>query len=140
LVAKHKNLDEILAEALKTKDRSLTSVLLDKNLAKLGDAYLNFAYSIAASMTRGRACGLRVSNAVLAEAMRGSGFRTILPRRLSRHDIGSSAEALAVYAAANKLFSSQDLIQTLVEVEGPVEAFTRVFKHIKQEWQKTESA
>jgi len=90
-------LDEILAEVLKIKDRSLTNVLLDKNLAKLGDAYLNFVYSIATSMNKGKACGLRVSNNILAEAMRSSGFRSILPHRLSRHDIGGSAEALAVY-------------------------------------------
>ncbi|MEM3737005.1 MAG: ribonuclease III family protein [Candidatus Bathyarchaeia archaeon] len=110
--------------------KSLREILLDRDLAKLGDVYLNFAYSLALSMKVGKPTGLRVSNTVLAGGIRKAGLRGLLPHRLSSHDIGSAGEALAVYGLLKGYITTEDLVSIIKECEDASEAFARIFEKI----------
>lgn len=52
---------------------SLAEVLADRDLASLGDAFVNFAYSLALSSRRRKPLGVRVKGSVLAEGLRRLG-------------------------------------------------------------------
>jgi hypothetical protein len=76
----------------------IREILLDRDLAKLGDAYVNLAYSLAESCRRGRGSSLRASTKVLAEALKRAGLRGLLPKRTTTHDQADAVEALVAYA------------------------------------------
>ena len=112
------------------QNKPLKDTLLDRDLAKLGDAYLNFAYSLAVSLKTGRPCGLRVSNKILADAIKRAGLRSLLPHRLSSHDIGGAGESLTAYALLKGYITTEEIVQALREGEDAVEVFTRIFEKI----------
>jgi len=58
--------------------RVAREIVLDKDLAKLGDAYTNFAYSLFMSERGGKPAGGKVSSHVLSEAFRRAGLRSLL--------------------------------------------------------------
>jgi len=113
-----------MSKGLASKEyKSLRDVLLDKDLAKLGDAYVNFLYSLAMSNKQGRPLGAKVNNKILAEAVKKTGLRKLLPRRIDRHVLGNAAEALIVFAWLADVFSFEESLKILSERDGPVEAF-----------------
>jgi hypothetical protein len=63
--------------AFQTVRGSLAEVLVDRGLALSGDAYVNFADSLAVSNRRGKPLGVRVRGTVLAEALRRAGLRDV---------------------------------------------------------------
>ena len=108
---------------LKSYD-SLQELLLDKDLASLGDAYVNFVYSLAMSQKHGRPTGAKVNNQVLAEAVEKSGLRKFLPHRVDKHTRGNAAEALLVFAWLQDMSEFEDCIETLGKAEdNQVQAF-----------------
>ncbi len=106
-----------------SQNRKLREVLMDRKLAALGDAYVNFVYSIALSKMKGEPVGAKVDSRLLAEAMRRAGLRRLLPSRLDRHKQADAAEALIVYAWARGVMSLEDGVTILEESEDMVEAF-----------------
>ncbi len=78
--------------------KDLSEVLRDKALAALGDAYVNFVYSLALSRIVRKPCGKKVKGTPLAEAIRKAGLRSFLPSRIDKHMLSDAAEALLVYA------------------------------------------
>ena len=94
---------------------NLMQVLTDRKLAALGDAYVNFAYSLALSNKTGKPCGKKVKGTALAEALREAGLRTFLPSRMDRHSLSDAAEALLAYAWLHNLFTLEDSVETLVQ-------------------------
>lgn len=119
---------------------SLSSVLMDKGLAELGDSLVNFLYSAAKSRVLGKFCGERVSNKVLAEALRRAGLRAELPRRVDVHVRGDAAEALIAYAWVSNLLRIDEAIDFLAshlerrlgegEFEASIIAFSELLKLI----------
>jgi len=108
---------------LKSYD-TLQELLLDKGLASLGDAYVNFAYSLAMSQRRGHPIGAKVNNQILAEAVEKSGLRKFLPHRVDKHTRGNAAEALLIFAWLQDKQQLEDCIKTLGKAEDdPVQAF-----------------
>lgn len=93
--------------------RPLREIVLDKGLAALGDALVNFAYSLALSLLEGRPTGGRLDNRLLSEAFRNAGLREELPRRMSRHDLADAAEALLAYGWLTDMVSFWDLVEAL---------------------------
>ncbi len=77
---------------------SLNEVLMDQKLASLGDAYVNFLYSLALSKKKGEATGIKVKGRLLADAFKRAELRKFLPSRIDRHKMADAAEALIVYA------------------------------------------
>jgi len=100
-------------EELAGRHQSLRDVMLDKGLAALGDALVNFAYSLALSLDLGRPTGNRLDNRALSEALRASGLRETAPKRMSRHDLANAAEALLAYGWLKGFLSFWELVEAL---------------------------
>ena len=73
---------KIRASQILKKYENLQEVLLDKDLAGLGDMYVNFVHSLALSQKLRKPAGTKVNNRILAEAVKKSGLRKMLPRRI----------------------------------------------------------
>jgi len=111
--------------------RSLTEVLTDHKLAALGDAYINFAYSLALSIKKGQPHGAKVKGAVLAEAFRKAGLREYMPSRISSHMLADAAEALIVYAWLCGYMPLDECVKILRNAEDSVEGFTQLLSTIR---------
>jgi len=112
--------------------KSLQEIMLDKDLAKLGDAYVNFVFSLASSQRLKKPVGAKVDNQTLARAIKNAGLREILPTRIDRHAQGNTAEALIVYAWLQKALGLEDCLKILRENENPDEAFTELLQEIRK--------
>ncbi len=117
------------APTLKTYE-NLTELLLDRDLASLGDSYVNFVYSLAMSQKLGRPMGTKVRNRVLAEAVEKSGLRKLLPRRVDRHTRGNAAEALLVFAWLQDIQDLSACITVLRKEDDETQAFANLLHDI----------
>jgi len=109
---------------------SLGELLLDKDLAALGDSYVNFVYSLAMSQKLKRPLGAKVDNQTLAEAVTKSGLRKFLPHRVDRHTRGNAAEALLVFAWLSDLIDLRDCTDVLSREDDLIEAFANLIKDV----------
>lgn len=114
---------------LRTYD-SLEELLLDKDLAALGDSYVNFIYSLAMSQKHGRPTGAKVNNQVLAKAVQKSGLRKFLPHRVDKHARGNAAEALLVFAWLQDMHEFEDCIKVLTKEEDLTQAFATLLHDV----------
>ena len=96
---------------------SLPQVLTDKPLAALGDAYVNFVYSLALSRRMGKPRGKKVKGTPLAEAVRKAGLRKLMPSRIDKHVLSDAAEALLVYAWLNDFITLEESVEALEKNE-----------------------
>lgn len=119
------------------KYESIEEVLLDRELAGLGDTYVNFIYSLAMSQKSQRPVGAKVNNRILAEALKKSGLRKLLPHRIDRHIQGNAAEAIIVFAWLTDVLSFEDCLKTLRENDNVTEAFANLLRNI---WRKLGAA
>jgi hypothetical protein len=110
----------------------LKDVLNDQDLARLGDAYVNFIYSIALSKRENKATGAKVSSRVLAQALKRAELRGLLPRRMDRHALGDAAEALVAYAYLYGAISIEESVETLLSVDSHVEGFANLLCQAKE--------
>jgi hypothetical protein len=106
--------------------QSLSDVLMDHRLAKLGDAYVNFLYSLAVSKKLGEPTGIKVKGRLLADAFRKADLRKLLPSRVDRHKQADAAEALIVYAWILNLVTMKEGLKILEDPEDSVEAFSNL--------------
>jgi len=109
---------------------SLEELLLDKDLASLGDSYVNFVYSLAMSQKHRRPVGAKVDNQTLAEAVTKSGLRRFLPHRVDRHSRGNAAEALLVFAWLGDLLQFEDCTKVLSKEDDTAEAFASLLRDV----------
>ena len=91
----------------------LSEILADKSLAGLGDAYVNFVYSLALSTRTRKPCGKKVKGTPLAEAVRKAGLRELLPSRIDKHVLSDAAEALLVYAWLKDAITLEESVEEL---------------------------
>lgn len=110
--------------------KNLEEVLVDKHLAGLGDAYVNFLYSLLVSQKSGHPAGAKVKNKILAEAVRKAGLRKLLPPGVDRHALANAAEALIVCAWLAGAITFEDSLKVLNERNDAVEAFTILLREI----------
>ncbi|WP_442786700.1 ribonuclease III family protein [Infirmifilum sp. NZ] len=86
-------------------------ILTDKDLAKLGDAFINFVTSAALSLASGKAQGIKTPRKTLREAYKLSALTNIkLPHDW---DPAESVEALLSYAWLNNCLSSEQAVEFL---------------------------
>jgi hypothetical protein len=109
---------------------SLEEILLDKQLASLGDSYVNFVFSLAMSQKHEHPMGAKVRNQVLADAVELSGLRELLPRRVDKHTRGNAAEALLVFAWLQDTVEMEDCINVLVDEDDPTKAFAVILQQV----------
>ncbi len=105
------------------KYKTLREVLTDQKLAALGDAYVNFIYSLALSEKRGEPTGAKVDNRILSQALKKAGLRETLPKRSPRHKQADAAEALIVYAWMLNAATIHEGVELLEGSKDVVEAF-----------------
>ncbi len=106
-----------------TRYSSLREVFLDQKLAALGDAYVNFIYSVALTKRNREPTGAKVDNRLLAEALRKAGLRRLLPSRIDRHKQADAAEALIVYAWIHGSMTMEEGVSILEQSDDISEAF-----------------
>jgi hypothetical protein len=113
------------------KYKTLTEVLLDQKLAKLGDAYVNFLYSLVLSKKNKEPTGTKVKGKILADAFKKAGLRKFLPSRINRHKQADAAEALIVYAWIKEQMNMEEGIEILEKNEDNIEAFSLLLLEAK---------
>jgi hypothetical protein len=113
--------------------KNLTEVLIDHDLASLGDTYINFAYSLALSNRKRKPLGTKVKGSVLAEALKKAKLREYLPARMTRHMLADAAEALIVYAWLHDYVTLGESVATLEKTDDPIEGFSQLLTRIKNE-------
>lgn len=106
------------------KHKSLEAILADHKLASLGDAYVNFVYSIALSKRKGEAAGTKVNSRILSQALKKAKLKEFTPKRSDRHKLADAAEALIVYAWIQGAISIEESITMLSSSENTIAAFT----------------
>ena len=109
---------------------SLEELLIDKDLAALGDSYVNFVYSLAMSQKHRRPTGAKVNNQVLAEAVTKARLRKFLPHRVDRHARGNAAEALLVFAWLSDLLEMDECTRVLSGEDDVAEAFAHLLRTV----------
>ncbi len=87
----------------------------DHRLSKLGDALLNFIYSLSLSVHGGVPEGKKIPNSVLAKAVESSRYRGIVPKRSDRHRKGDLVEAIFAYAWLKGLFDVRGAAEFLAD-------------------------
>ena len=103
---------------------SLSQVLMDQKLASLGDAYVNFLYSLALSKKRREPTGTKVKGRLLADAFKRAELRKFLPSRIDRHKKADAAEALIVYAWIRGSMTMDEGLKILEQNGDKVEVFS----------------
>ncbi len=110
---------------------NITEVLTNHKLASLGDAYINFVYSLALSNRKGQPSGAKVKGTVLAEAIKKAGLREYLPSRMTRHMLADAAEALIIYAWLHNCITLEESVATLEKTDDPIDGFSQLLATIK---------
>ena len=99
-------------------DRGPLQALEDQNLAKLGDALLNFIYSLSLSQARGRADGRKIPNNLLAKALEMCRHSSLTPRRSDKHRKGDIVEAIFAYAWLTGILDVRESAEYLASASG----------------------
>jgi len=116
---------------LGTDRMTLREVLCSKKLARLGDSYVNFIYSLALSKRKGEPTGMRVQSRVLADALKMADLRRHLPGRTDTHTQADASEAFIVYAWLHGVVSLEESVETIGgNIESPAEAFSKLLNKI----------
>ena len=110
---------------------SIAEVVSDRGLASLGDAYVNFVYSLALSNSRGKPLGARVRGGMLAEAVRKAGIRPFLGSRMTRHGLADAAEALLVYGWLNGFITLDECVSAVEKAKDASEGFNALLATVK---------
>ncbi|MBX5326697.1 MAG: ribonuclease III family protein [Candidatus Bathyarchaeia archaeon] len=111
---------------------SLKEILTDHKLASLGDAYVNLIYSIALSKKKNEPTSTKVSSQILSQALKKAKLREFLPKRMDRHALADSAEALIVYAWIKNAISLEESVTALTFSDDVVKSFTSLLLLAKE--------
>lgn len=104
--------------------KTLREILTSHELAALGDAYVNFIYSLALTKQKRKPTGSKVKSHILAEALKKAGLRKFLPSRMTRHTLADAAEALLAYAWIKNAITINESIHVLEQTKDKKEAFS----------------
>jgi len=96
-------------------EETLRQVMRNKQLASLGDAFVNFVYSLALTQANGKPQSVKVSDRILANAFKLSGLRKYLGTRISKKDLANASESLLVDAYQKKLITIEESVRILSE-------------------------
>ena len=91
----------------------IRQIMRNKQLASLGDAYVNFVYSLALTRLSGRPEGTKISDRILAQAFRLSGLRDHLGTRVTKKDFANASEALLAEAYLKGLLTIEESVQLI---------------------------
>ncbi len=113
--------------------QELVQILSDRKMAQLGDAFVNFIYSLALTRSSGKPVGTKVSDKILASAAQRTGIRKLLPKRTTRGDMSNAIESLVVYAWLHNHMTIDEISAILeAQADSPSDAFTTLSEKIVQ--------
>jgi hypothetical protein len=92
---------------------SLRQIMRDKQLASLGDAYVNFVYSLALTHLMGYPQGTKVSDRILAQALKLAGLRDHLGTRVAKKDLANASESLLAEAYRRDLLTIEESVRVI---------------------------
>ena len=142
--------DLLIQDLLKFK--SAKKIGTDKGLAKIGDAVVNLAYSVAKSMYLTKInlhnqvirTGEKVNRKILSIALKNAKMKDIAKSRADAHDLADSVEALIAYIWLNDKMTLNEIIDVLTnnltgniyeraqEIQAATNAFTNLLNHVKK--------
>jgi hypothetical protein len=93
----------------------MRQIMRDKQLASLGDAFVNFVYSLALTRLKGYPQGTKVSDRILAQALRQSGLRDRLGTRVTKKDLANASEAVLAKAYLKDLLPIEESVQLICQ-------------------------
>lgn len=111
---------------------AVLGIILDHDMAQLGDSFVNLVYSLALTRRYGRPMGKRISDRDLAEAARKAGLRSLLPNRTNRGDVANSVEALLVYVWLNHLMTICEMVEAINSHDETSEGFAKLAERALQ--------
>lgn len=94
---------------------TISQIMRDKQLASLGDAYINLVYSLALTQIKGQPHGTKVSDRALAEAFKQAGLRDYLGSRVAKKEFANAAESLLAEAFRREVLTIGDSVRILCE-------------------------
>lgn len=100
---------------------TIRQIMRNGQLASLGDAFVNFVYSLALTQANRKPQGVKVSDRILAEAFRLAGLRNYLGTRVSRKDLANASESLLAEAYQRKLLTIEESVGTLTQIPDDLE-------------------
>lgn len=104
-------------------------VLRDRQLASLGDAFVNFVYSLALTQISGHPKGVKVSDKILSEAFKLAGLRQFLGTRLSKKDLANASESLLMETYRKQLLTIEESVRVLTQnPDGPQAGLSDLLK------------
>jgi hypothetical protein len=110
----------------------------DKQLASLGDAYVNLVYSLALTSIKGYPQGTKVSDQVLAEALKMAGLREHLGTRVAKKDMANASEAILAEAYRRNLLTIDESVRLIIKQgEIPAAGLSDLLKSAAQKLQSS---
>ncbi|MGA2626431.1 MAG: ribonuclease III family protein [Candidatus Bathyarchaeia archaeon] len=104
-------------------------VMRDRQLASLGDAFINFVYSLALTQINGYPKGVKVSDKVLSEAFKLAGLRQYLGTRISKKDLANASESLLMEAYRKQLLTIEESVRLVSQnSDGPQAGLSDLLK------------
>ncbi len=109
--------------------QDIRQIMRDKQLASLGDAFVNFVYSLALSQSSSKTQAVKVSDRILAEAFKLAGLRNYLGTRVSREDIANASESLLFETYHRKLITIEEGVGIITRnSDGPQAGLSELLK------------
>jgi len=118
----------------------MRQIMRDKQLASLGDAFVNFVYSLALTRLKGYPQGTKVSDRILAQALRQSGLRDPLGTRVAKKDLANASEAVLANAYLNNLLTTDESVQLICHSENPDAGLSDLLKLAAERIRRAELA
>ena len=105
-----------------SNEEILRQVMRNKQQASLGDAFVNFVYSLALTQTSGEPQAVKVSDRILADAFKLAGLRKYLGTRISKKDLANASESLLVEAYQRNLLTIEESVGIITQNPDDLEA------------------
>jgi hypothetical protein len=107
---------------------AISSIMKDRKLASLGDAYINLVYSMALTQTSGEPHGVKVSDRILSRAFKAAGLREYLGTRQSRKDFANASEALLIETYRKELLTINECIKIITQRDDLADGIADLLK------------
>jgi len=107
---------------------AISSIMQDRKLASLGDAYVNLLYSLALTQISGEPRGVKVSDRILSTAFKAAGLRNYLGPRQSRKDFANASEALLIETYRKGLLTMSESVKIITQREDPADGIGDLLK------------